>query len=95
MSEKRHFLENQKTQLDQWAKQLEQLRLRAKKMQVEASVKVENALDELRDKIESAQGRFKSMERSSGESLEEVRSRVTDIWEELKKALEKAKSRIG
>ncbi|MFP3981681.1 MAG: hypothetical protein ACLFUY_09820 [Desulfobacterales bacterium] len=94
MSEERNFLEKQKAQLEQWSKHLAQLRLRARKMQVEASVKFENAFEELRDRIEAAQGKFESMAQGGEETREEIRSRVNAIWEDLKKALEKVNSRL-
>ena len=93
MSEKRNFLEKQKAQLEEWSEHLAQLRVRARKMQVEASVKFENAFEELRDRIEAAQSRFESMARGE-ETREEVRSRVNAIWEDLKKSLEKVNSRL-
>ncbi|MFW6053147.1 MAG: hypothetical protein ACOC8I_04490 [Desulfosalsimonas sp.] len=94
MSEKKNFLENQKAQLEEWSKHLEQLRLRARKMQVEASVKFENAFEELRDRIDAAQSRFESMAQGGEKSREEIRSRVNAIWEDLKKSLEKVNSRL-
>ncbi|MBS3731971.1 MAG: hypothetical protein KGY42_03605 [Desulfobacterales bacterium] len=68
-------------------------RLRARKMQVEASVKFENAFEELRDRIDAAQSRFESMARGE-ETREEIRSRVNAIWEDLKNSLEKLNSRL-
>ena len=93
MSEKRNFLEKQKAQLEEWSNHLAQLRAQARKMQVEASVKFENAFDDLRDRIEAAHGRFESMARGE-ETREEIRSRVSAIWEDLKKSLEKVNARL-
>ena len=93
MSEEKNYLEKQKAQLEEWSKHLAQLRVRARKMQVEASVKFENAFEDLRDRIEAAQSRFESMARGE-ETREEIRSRVNAIWKDLKKSLEKVNSRL-
>lgn len=94
MSERRNFLEKQKAQLEEWSKHLAQLRAQARKMQVEASVKFENAFEDLRDRIDAAQSRFESMARDGEETREEIRSRVNAIWEDLKKSLEKVNARL-
>lgn len=92
MTDKKDFLEKQKALLRDWTRQIDELKLRAKKAQVDASVKFENYIDDLKLKYEEALSRLEKTEDQGDLGWEELKAAVDVAWEELKQAIEKAKT---
>ena len=92
MTEKKDFLEMQKTMFKEWTRQIDDLKSMAKKAQVDASVKFENYIDDLRVKYEEAVSNLENIQDEGDRRWEEVKVAVDVAWEELKQAVEKAKT---
>jgi vacuolar-type H+-ATPase subunit I/STV1 len=92
MTEKKDFLETQKALFKEWTRQIDELKGMAKKAQVDASVKFDNYIDDLRMKYEEAVSQLEETHKEGGQRWEELRAAVDIAWEELKQAVEKAKT---
>ena len=92
MTGKKDFLEKQKALFRDWTRQIDELKLKAKKAQVDASVKFDNDVDDLRAKYEEALGKLEKNQNAEDRRWEEVKAAVDIAWEELKQAVEKSKT---
>ena len=92
MTEKKDFLEKQKALFSDWTRQIDELKLKAKKAQVDASVKFDNYVDDLRSKYEEALSKLEKNQNAEDRRWEEVKAAVDIAWEELKQAIEKSKT---
>jgi predicted nucleic acid-binding Zn-ribbon protein len=95
MTGKKDFLEKQKALLKDWNRQIDELKLKAKKTQVDASVKVENYIDDLRERLEEVRLKLEDIRHAADDNWEEVKSGVDNIWSGVKDAFERAKSRFS
>ncbi len=94
MFDKKDFIEKQKAQLNEWNRQVDQLMHAAKKAQVDASVKIENYIDEMRDRLGDIGNRLEEFQKAGDEAVEEVKRNVEKAWKELRQAFDIAKSRF-
>ena len=90
MTEKKDFLETQKALFKEWTRQIDELKLMAKKAQVDASVKFDNYIDDLRMKYEEAVSNMENIQNEGDRRWEELKAAVDIAWDELKQAIEKA-----
>ncbi len=95
MTEKKDFFEKQKELLSQWREDIDQLRRKAKKAQISASVKFDNYMDELRGKLDEATVKVEALRKAGENSREQLKSSLDKTWKELKEAWDKTKSRLG
>ena len=95
MSDKKDFLEKQKQSLEEWRKHVEELSKKAKTMQVEASVRYDNIVEDLRERIEVVRAEIEKIQHSSDSRWDQVKTGVDRAWDELKDAVNKARSRFG
>jgi DNA-binding transcriptional regulator GbsR (MarR family) len=91
MTGKKDFLETQKALFKEWTRQIDELKGMAKKAQVDASVKFDNYIDDLRVRYEDALSQLEDTQNSGDSRWEELKTAVDLAWEELKLAIEKAK----
>lgn len=94
MDKKKDSFEKQKALLNQWREDIEQLRHKAKKAQVSASVKFDNYMDELRNKLDEATVKVEAIRRSGENSRDQLKASLDKTWKELKEAWDRAKSRF-
>lgn len=92
MTDKKDFLEKQKAMLKEWTRQIDEVKKRAKKVQVDASVKIENYIDELRARYEEALADLEETRNAGDRRWEELKAAVDIAWEELRQGIEKAKN---
>lgn len=95
MTEKKDFLEKQKALLKEWTQQFDELKLKAKKVQVDASVKFDNYIDDLRVKLENAKSSLEGIQEAGDSKWEELKSGLDKAWGEIKEAIDKAKSKFS
>jgi len=95
MTEKKDFLEKQKALLKDWNRQIDELKMKAKKAQVDTSVKIENYIDDLRERLEEIRLKLEDVRHAADDNWEEVKSGVDTIWKGVKDAFERAKSRFS
>ena len=94
MNDKKDFFEKQKALINQWREDIEQLRHKAKKAQVSASVKFDNYIDDLRLKLDEATLKVEALRKAGESSREQLKASLDKTWKELKEAWDKAKSRF-
>ena len=94
MNEKKDFFEKQKALVDQWREDIEQLRRKAKKAQISASVKFDNYIDDLRLKLDEATLKVEALRKAGESSREQLKVSLDKTWKELKEAWDRAKSRF-
>ena len=92
MTGKKDFLEKQKALFREWTQQIDDLKLKAKKAQVDASVKFDNYIDDLRARYEDAVSKLEKTQNVGERRWEELKAAVDVAWDELKQAIEKAKT---
>jgi len=92
MTEKKDFLEAQKAMFKEWTRQIDEMKLKAKKAQVDASVKFDNYIDDLRARYEEALSNLEETRNAGDRRWEELKTAVDIAWEELKQGIEKAKA---
>ena len=92
MTEKKDFLKMQKEMLKEWTRQIDEIKTRAKKAQVDASVKFENYIDDLRVKYEEALANLEALKNTGDQRWEELKTAVDTAWEELKQGMDKARN---
>jgi len=92
MTEKKDFFEKQKELLNEWREDVEQLRRKAKKAQISASVKFDNYMDELRGKLDEATVKVEALRKAGQSSRDQLKSSLDKTWKELKEAWDRAKS---
>jgi uncharacterized protein YoxC len=95
MSEKKDFIEKQKAQIKEWSKQIDELKRKAQKVQVDASVKVENYIDDLHERLEEVRLKVEDIGRAADNNWEHLKSGVDGFWDDIKQALDRAKSRFN
>ena len=95
MSEKKDFIEKQMTQIKEWTKQIDEFKMKAQKMQVDASVKVENYTDDLHERLEEVRLKLGDIGRAADNNWEDLKLGVDNFWDDIKQALERAKSRFN
>lgn len=95
MTEKKDFFEKQKALITQWREDVEQLRRKAKKTQVSASVKIENYMDDLKLKLDEATLKVEALRKAGENSRDQLKTSLDKTWKELKEAWDRAKSRLG
>ena len=94
MNEKKDLFEKQKEHLNQWREDIEQLKRKAKKTQISASVKLDNYMDELRDKLDEATIKVEALRKAGENSRKQLKASLDKTWSELKEAWDRAKSRF-
>jgi len=94
MTEKKDFLEKQKAQIAEWNKQIEELMQTAKKAQVDASVKFENYIDDLRERLDDMRLKMEDVKRTGDSSWQDLRTGMEKAWKDLADAFDKARSRF-
>ncbi len=68
------------------------LQARAKEAYVDASVSIENYIETLREKRDDAQEKLEELYKTGGVSWEHLKKGAQKAWQDLRVALEKAKS---
>jgi predicted nucleic acid-binding Zn-ribbon protein len=94
MTEKKDFLEKQKEQIAEWNKMIEELMQTAKKTQVEASVKFENYIEDLKERLEDMRLKMEDVKKSGDTGWHDLRTGMENAWKDLANAFEKARSRF-
>ena len=94
MFDRKEFIEKQKAQLKEWNKQVDQLMMSAKKAQVDASVKIENYIDQMREKLGDIGDRLEAVQKAGDSAVEEFKKNVEKTWKEVRQAFDNAKSRF-
>ncbi|MDO9263734.1 MAG: hypothetical protein Q7U02_07195 [Desulfosalsimonadaceae bacterium] len=94
MTEKKDFLEKQKAQIAEWNKQIDELMQAAKKAQVDASVKFENYIDDLRERLEDMRLKMEDVKKSGDSGWHDLRTGMEKAWKDLAAAFDKARSRF-
>jgi hypothetical protein len=92
MTEKKDFLEMQKKMFKEWTRQIDELKTRAKKAQVDASVKFDNYIDDLRVQYEEALRNLEAVKDAGDRQWDELKAAADTAWEELKQGIEKARN---
>ncbi len=95
MSEKKDFIEKQKALLTEWSGQIEQLKKNAKKTQVDASVKVENYIDDLKEKLDDVRFRLEDLRKAADDNWGHLRTNLEGSWKDIRDAFDKVKSRFS
>jgi len=95
MSEKKDFIEKQMTKIKEWSKEIDEFKMKAKKMQVDASVKVENYTDDLQERLEEVRLKLEDIGRATDNNWGNLKSGVDNFWDDIKQALERARSRFN
>lgn len=94
MTEKKDFLEKQKAMLSEWNKQIEELMQTAKKAQVDASVRFENYIDDLKERLDDMRLKMEDMKKAGDTGWQDLRAGMESAWREIADAFDKAKSRF-
>ena len=94
MTEKKDFLEKQKEQIAEWNKLIDELMQAAKKAQVDASVKFENYIEDLRERLEDMRLKMEDVKKSGDSSWHDLRTGMEKAWKDLAAAFDKARSRF-
>lgn len=94
MSEKKEFLEKQKAQIADWNKQINELIQTAKKTQVDASVKFENYIEDLKERLDDVRLKIEDVKKSGDSSWHDLRTGMEKAWKDLADAFDNAKSRF-
>ncbi len=72
-----------------WGEEIEALRTRADKLGTEARTKLQEQLEDLRARQETARQKLQEMRKSGGEAWEDLRAGAETALDDLKKAVEK------
>ena len=94
MSEKKDFIEKQMAQIKEWSKQIDELKRKTQKVQVDASVKIENYIDDLHERLEEVRLKLEDIRRTADNNWEHLKPSVDGFWDDIKQAFERAKSRF-
>jgi len=94
MEDKNSYLQKLAQQLQDWDKEMDDLRLKADQAKTGAKSEFKKQLDELRAKKEVAQNKFDELQRSGDEAWEEVKEGLEKSWNELKVSFRSAFSKF-
>jgi len=95
MFDRKEFFEKQKALLGDWGKQIEDLKEKARNAQVDASVKAENYIDDLRDRLDEVRDKLDTLQEVGEDMLEDMKQNLEKLIAELKQALENVKSKFN
>lgn len=94
MNDRKDFLEKQKAQIAEWNKRIEDLIMMGKKARVEASVKIENYIEDLKERLEDMRLKVEEIKKAGDSGWQDLRGGMENAWRDMADAFEKAKSRF-
>ncbi|MFQ3790294.1 hypothetical protein [Halomonas sp. A29] len=90
MSRRDEFIEQMKTQLDEWNAEIEALAARARKASAEAQTRYHDDLERLRRRRDETRRRLEELQYASEAAWDSLQQGLDDAWELLRKALRDA-----
>ena len=94
MGTKEAYKHKMKTQLKEWAAQINLLAAKAESAGADARLKYAQDIDKLRAKQHQAAEKLKELETASGEAWKEVKDTADKLWDELKAGIEKTTAKF-
>lgn len=94
MSAKDAYLEKLKAQLDEWSADIDVLEARARKVDADLRVKINEQLTVLRGRRDDARARLTEIQDSAGDAWQELRKGGDEAWESIKRAFAEARKKF-
>ncbi len=94
MEQKQSYLNKLASQLQEWDKEIDVLKVKADNAKAGAKVELQTQLNELRAKRDSAQVKFKELQQAGDEAWDDIKDGVEKSWTELKGAFKSAMSKF-
>lgn len=94
MEDKKSYLQRLAQQLQEWDKEMDELKLKADHAKSGAKVEFQKQLDELRVKKDAAQNKFNELQKAGDDAWEEVKEGLEKSWTELKTSFRSAVSKF-
>jgi len=95
MDDKQSYLQKLAAQLQQWDKEIDQLKVKADIAKAEAKTELLKQIDELRAKKQTAQGRLSELQAAGDEAWDDIKTGVEKSWTEMKGAFKSAMSKFN
>ncbi|MGH7496469.1 MAG: coiled coil domain-containing protein [bacterium] len=94
MEDKKSYLQSLAQQLQDWDKEMDELKLKAGSAKSGAKAEFQKQLDELRVKRDTAQAKFLELQKVGDEAWEEMKEGLEKSWTELKTSFRSAVSKF-
>lgn len=94
MSARDAYLEKLKAQLDEWSADIDVLEARARKVDADLRVKLNEQLAILRSRRDDAKARLAEIQGSAGDAWQELRKGGDDAWESIRRAFAEARKKF-
>ncbi len=89
------YIEEVKSKLDKWNKEINQFQAKAKKAKTTAQVQLHKEIDEIKGKRKLLEEKISDMQRSSETAWEDIKGGVDTAWKSLGDSIQTAKSRFN
>lgn len=94
MSMKDAYEKKLKAQLDEWGADIDKLKAKAEKAEVEAQLEYYKSIEELRSMQLAANEKLNELGEASDDAWEDLKAGVENAWDSLGKAVNNATSRF-
>lgn len=94
MEENQNYQQKMEAQIDEWKKDLEELKVKANAATDDLKAKYESQIKELEPKIEEGKAKLKELANSADEAMDELKEGAETIWEQMKTTLKNAKDKF-
>jgi hypothetical protein len=92
MTTRSEYIENMKTHLDQWNRQIAEFEVKARVAKIDLRIDYEMQLDALRKQRDEALIKLDSMQKTAGDAWQEIAQGADEAWATMREAFEKASS---
>ncbi|WP_020405432.1 hypothetical protein [Hahella ganghwensis] len=94
MSARKKYIEEMKTKLDQWDKDIDELEKRARTASSELKAEYQNQVKTLKDKRDEAAKKFEELQSATDGAWEDVKDGMEQAWNSVSHAFGSAKTKI-
>lgn len=94
MPSREDFIQGLKTRLDEWNSAIDELELKLHKVEADSKAKLEEQLQDLKKKRDSARNDLHNVQAASAEALEDMKSGLDLAWQSMNDSFRSALSRF-
>ncbi|MEX2480056.1 MAG: coiled coil domain-containing protein [Gammaproteobacteria bacterium] len=94
MDKKEAYEKKLRAQLDEWSAEIDKLKAKADGAEVDAQLKYQEQIDELRAMQKSANEKLAELKEASDSAWEGLKHGIENAWDSLGKAVNSARSRF-
>ncbi|HPJ29853.1 MAG TPA: hypothetical protein PLZ42_00500 [Methanothrix sp.] len=92
--EKEAFIQETKTEMDEWSTELDKLKSKAERAEGEIRYRYREEIEMLQDKQKTAQEKLAELQRATGTSWTDFKEGMSSAMIDIRRAMEEAKAKL-